>query len=216
MKTSLRVILPLVVLVAGLGCAATQVQKVWFDETYHGGRPKNVLVIGVVSQPTVRKVIESEFAKRFTQQGITAVESFRVLPTDSLDGDAARTAVIDAVKERGIEAVLMVRTAGSRIEEEYIPGMTITAGHGMPYGSAGAWGGYTAVIASSQPSAPTTQGYSHEQKFLFFETQLYDVRTEKLVWSALSETRLSGPPQEEIKPFVSRISGELFRMMPLR
>jgi len=156
--------------------------------------------------------MESEFAKQFKKRGIGAVESFQALTTDTLVGDAARDGIVAVVKERGIDAVLMVRSAGSRVEERDIPGMTITTGVGMPYASSGAWGGYTTVMASfPEPSAPTTQGYSTEQKFLSLETQLYDVRTEKLIWSALSETRISGSPQEEINAFVSLMSRELFR-----
>ena len=204
-------------LLVSIGCAAMQVKQVWIDETYQGGQPKNVLVIAVMRQPTTRRMMESEFVKHFKKQGIGAVESFRALTTDTLESDATRDGIVAAVKERGIDAVLTVRSAGSRIEERNIPGMTITTGVGMPYGSYGAWGGYTTVMASfPEPSAPTTQGYSAEQKFLSLETQLYDVRTEKLIWSALSEMRISGPPQEEIKDFVSLMSRELFRAKPFR
>jgi hypothetical protein len=205
------------VLLVSIGCAATQVKQVRIDETYQGGQPKNVLVIAVVRQPTTRRMMESEFAKQFSKHGIGALESFRALTTDTLEGDAAREGIVAAIKERGIDAVLMVRPVGSRIEERNIPGMTITTGVGMPYASAGAWGASTTVMASfPEPSAPTTQGYSAEQKFLALETQLYDVRTEKLIWSALSETRISGPPQEEINAFVSLMSRELFRAKPFR
>lgn len=217
MNRSVLVTILLCVLLVSIGCASMQVKQVWIDETYQGGQPKNVLVIAVMKQPTTRRMMESEFVKHFKKKGIGAVESFRALTTDTLEGDAARDGIVAAVKERGIDAVLTVRSAGSRIEERNIPGMTITTGVGMPYGSYGAWGGYTTVMASfPEPSAPTTQGYSAEQKFLSLETQLYDVRTEKLIWSALSEMRISGPPQEEIKDFVSLMSRELFRAKPFR
>lgn len=217
MHRSLSITLQLVALLAALGCAATQVKQVLIDDAYEGGRPKNVLVIALVNQPTARRLMESEFVKRFKAQGVGAVESFQVLANDALEDEAARTSIIAAVTERAIDAVLMVRFAGSRTEERDIPGMTITRGYGMPYGSAGAWGGYTAVVGSFPgPSAPTTQGYSAEQRFLNLETRLYDVRTEKLIWSALSETRISGPAQEEIKPFVSRVCGALFGGKPFR
>jgi hypothetical protein len=217
MNRSVLVAILLCVVLVSIGCASMQVKQVWIDETYQGGHPKNVLVIAVMKQPTTRRMMESEFAKQFKKQGISAVESFRALTTDTLEGDAARDSIVAAVKERGIDAVLTVRSAGSRIEERNIPGMTITTGVGMPYGSYGAWGGYTTVMASfPEPSAPTTQGYSAEQKFLSLETQLYDVRTEKLIWSALSEMRITGPPQEEINAFVSLMSRELFRAKPFR
>jgi hypothetical protein len=212
MFRSVLVTILLYELLVCIGCAATQVKQYSIDETYQGGEPKNVLVIAVVRQPTTRRLMESEFVKQFKKKGIGSVESFRALTTDTLVGDAAREGIVAAVKEQGVDAVLIVRSAGGRTEERNIPGMTITTGAGMPYASAGAWGGYTTVMASfPEPSAPTTQGYSAEQKFLSLETQLYDVQTERLIWSALSETRISGPPQEEISAFVSLMSKELFK-----
>jgi hypothetical protein len=194
------------------GCAATQVKQVWKDEAFQGGRLDNVLVIGVLKNNTARMEFESEFVKYFRYRGISAVESFRVLPTDELEGDEARDAIVQKIKELGINGVLMTKVVGSRTKEETIPGMNITAGYGLPFGSYGAWGAYAGVAYSFPgPTQPTTQGYSHVDKFLVIETQLFDVKTEKLIWAAQSETRISGSPQSEIKPYISIIAERLFR-----
>lgn len=194
------------------GCAATQVKQVWKDEAYQGGRPDNVLVIGILKNNTARREFESEFAKYFRNRGIIAVESFRVILTDALGEDEARDAIVQKIKELGINAVLMTKVVGSRTTEETIPGMTITAGYGLPLGSYGAWGAYAGVTYSFPgPSQPTTQGYSHEDKFLVIETQFFDVKTEKLIWAAQSETRITDSPQSEIKPYISIIADRLFR-----
>jgi hypothetical protein len=194
------------------GCAATQVKQTWRDEAFQGGRLDNVLVIGILKNNTARRAFESEFVKYFRYRGIIAVESFRVLSTDTLEGNEARDAIVQKIKELGIDAVLMTKVVGSRTAEETIPGMTITAGYGLPYGSYGAWGAYAGVAYSFPgPTQPTTQGYSHVDKFLVIETQLFDVKTEKLIWAAQSETRISGSPQEEIKPYISIIAKRLFR-----
>jgi hypothetical protein len=194
------------------GCAATQVKQVWKDEAFQGGRLDNVLVISILKNNTARRAFESEFVKYFRYRGIIAVESFRVLSTDTLEGNEARDAIVQKIKELGIDAVLMTKVVGSRTAEETIPGMTITAGYGLPYGSYGAWGAYAGVAYSFPgPTQPTTQGYSHVDKFLVIETQLFDVKTEKLIWAAQSETRISGSPQEEIKPYISIIAKRLFR-----
>jgi hypothetical protein len=192
-------------------CASTQMKNLWRDEAYHSGPPKKILVIAVINNATVRRMIESEFAKRFKERGITAIESFRILPEGRLDGDAGREAVLAAVKEHGIDALLLTRLAGSRSETREIPGMTITAGFGYPYGSSVAWGVYSSGADQFPESQkPTTQGYSHEQQFLVVETHLVDNKMEKLIWALQTETRLTGPPQEEIKPYVSFVSGKLF------
>jgi hypothetical protein len=55
------------------------------------------------------------------------------------------------------------------------------------------------------PSKPTTPGYSHETVFLDIETHLFDAKAEKLIWGARSELRVTGPPQEEIVPYVDNV-----------
>lgn len=193
------------------GCAATQVKQVWKDEGFQG-RLDNILIIGILKNDTARREFESEFAKYFRYRGIIAVESFRVLSTDTLEGDEGRDAIVQKINELRINGVLMTRLVGSRTEEETIPGMTITAGYGLPYGSYGDWGAYAGVAYTFPgPTQPTTQGYSHVDKFLVIETQLFDVKTKRLIWAARSETRISESPQSEIKPYISIIADRLFR-----
>jgi hypothetical protein len=202
-----------VVLLALSGCASTKVKEVWRDDAYHG-HPKSVLVIAVMKDATVQRMFESGFAKRLKEHGAKAVESFRVLPEGTkLEGDAGRDAVVAAIKEQGFDAVLLTRVTGRRSDVRDIPGMTITAGFGYPYGSYGAWGSYAGAsipIYSSEPMAPTTQGYSHETKFLDVESHLFDAKTEKLIWGARTETRVTGPAQEEIIPYIDLVTRELF------
>ena len=210
MKRSVLATLLLSVLLAILGCAATKVQQVWIDETYLAGRPKNVLVIAALNQPTARRMMESEFAKRLKKGGVSATESFRVIDSDEIESSEARKAVVAKIRELGTDAVLLTRVAGIRKSTETIPGMTITAGYGFPYGVGGSSAYASVGYTFPGPSAPTTQGYSKEREFLALETQLFDVRTEKLIWAVRTETRLTGPPQEEIAPYVSLVARKLF------
>jgi hypothetical protein len=187
------------------GCAATQVQKVWTDENYQGGRLKSVLVIVLVSNPTARMKFESEFAKHFKYHGIKAVESFRSLEMETLTGKGSRDAIIEKLTELGYDAVTLTRVVENRTKEDIIPGMTISTG----FGYAGAYAGASYVF--SGPSDPTTQSYTHEEKFLGLETSLFSAKTEKLIWSARSETRITTTAVEEISPYVSAIAGKLLR-----
>ena len=189
------------------GCAATKVTQVWRDESYGPVKLKNVLVVALAEVPTVQREIENRFAKQFRDRGITVTEGFRVISDDQRNAPDAREVVAAKVRELGVDSVLIVQRDAGRIENEYIPGMTIIHGTGYGYGM----GGGTAVIASSQPMAPTTQGYAHTDKFFGMQTQLYDAGTGKILWFVRTETRMSGPLQEEIKPYVAEVSARLFK-----
>jgi hypothetical protein len=205
-----RVVLPLVMLLPTVcivlsGCAATKVTQVWRDESYRPVKLKSVLVIALAEVPTVQREIESRFAKQFQDHGITVTEGFRILSADQRNAPDARDVVAAKVRELGVDSVLIIERDSGRTEKQYIPGMTIV--HGTGYGMGG---GGTAVVASSQPMAPTTQGYEHTNKFFGMQTQLYDAGTGKILWFVRTETRLNGPLQEEIKPYVADVSAKLF------
>jgi hypothetical protein len=204
-----------VAMVAGLfmllaaltGCSpALQVKQVWKDESYHGGRLHKVLVMCDMNVPTMKRAFENEFVKVLRHQGMEAVESFRIVPEGVPDDSKGREAMVALIKEQGFDALLYTRTMTGRSETRDIPGMTIVSGFGSPYG----YGGGVGVAATiGGPSQPTTQGYSHEQKYLTIETLLFDVSTEKRLWAAQSELRLSGSPQEHITPYVAMMTDKL-------
>jgi hypothetical protein len=186
------------------GCAATQVQQVWMDQSYEKGHLKSVLIVVLVYDPSTRRMFESEFVKYFKYRGISAIESFRDLEIKSLNQDALRDAILEKMRENNSETVLLTRVVDRNTKEDIIPGMTITTGVGM-------WGASAAVYSFPAPSTPTTQSYSHEETFLGMVTNVFDARTEKLIWSIRTKTRISGPPQEEIKPYVALVTKKLFR-----
>jgi len=198
-------ILLLLCFLAMTGCAATKITQVWKDESYQEGSLKSVLVIVLVSNPTARMEFESDFAKRFKYRGIKSVEGFRSLEMETLTGKGSRDAIVAKMQDLGFDAVLVTRVVDRNTKVDIIPGMTITTGFG--YG--GAYVGASYVF--SGPSAPTTQGYSHEREFLGLETSLFSARTEKLIWSARSETRITTTAVEEIGPYVSVIAGKLLK-----
>jgi len=208
MNRILSIILLFVALIVHSGCSTTQVKQAWSDEAYGGGKPENVLIIAMMGNPTVQREIESQFARRFRDRGIKATEGFRIIPEDQPPAQDPRDMVIAKVRELKADAVLIVRPAGSRATEENIPGMTLTRGIG--YGGVGV----SAVVASSAPPSPTTQAYSHKTEFLSMETQLYDAQTERLIWFLQTDTRLNGPPQEGIAPYVSLVARKLFSAKP--
>ena len=205
-----RVLAAATLLAALAGCPALQVQHVWQDDTYRGGRPQKVLVLCVMNVPTVKRSFENEFAMNLNAKGIKAVESFRVIPEGSVSESGGRDAMVALIKEQGFDAVLFTRAVAGRTEVRDVPGMTIVSGFGYPYGTAGGWGAYAgAAVTIGGPSTPTTQGYTHEQKYLTIETQLFDTRTEKCLWAAQSELRLNGQPQAHIRPYVVQITDRL-------
>lgn len=198
-------------------CASTKLRAVWKDENYRG-RLDKVLVIGVSEKPVVRRVFEGEFARQLQVRGVSAVPSHTLFATpELLDKDS----IISEVERLKIDGIIVTRLVEKIQVETYVPGETYVVpqrGHHIETLEAYVPGqtyvvpqvhhnwhgyyqqGYTAVH---------TEGYTVTDEIVVLETNLYDARTEKLIWSALSETFVATSLERLISEFIGVIVKDL-------
>ena len=153
-------------------CTTTQETVEWRDPTYVGQKFDNILVIGVAKEGTVRRVFESNLVDGLTRKQLTAIPSFRIMDQNE---KISEEAVKAAIAGKNIDAVLVTHLIGVEEKEVYRP----------PTSSPrrGYYGHYSAAYARAyQP------GYYQRYKVVKLETTLYDVKTEKPVWSMQSDT----------------------------
>ncbi len=197
----------LVLTTASSGCSSTKIMEVWKDDAFQGGRFRKVLVITAANTATVRRSCESEFVRLLRNHGINAVESFSLLPDESMNDSSFRDSVVATIQEQGIDAVLMTRSIGTRTSAQSIPGITVSV---APFSSYGAWTSYYGASYTFPASPPSVQGVTYERTYIIMETSLFDVKTGKPVWSARSETFISRVPEEEVKPYIHLVAKKMF------
>jgi hypothetical protein len=167
-------------------CATTTTTNVWRDQTYQGP-VKKVLVMGISQKKGIQRFFEDEFFRQLKQRGTDAVAGYSILPYDEkMDKDFVAT----KAREVGADAVLVTRPLGRKTERAYMPG--------SPYYR---WGSYYGHAYSP--------GYVVEDEYVYLETNLFDVATENLIWSAESETVILASDQELIKEFISTMIAKL-------
>ena len=114
-------------------------------------------------------------------EAVTAVQNFTAREIAEMKDD--RALADTRLKEIGVDGILIISVLDIKEESYYVPGTTSYYPTSMyPYygGYYGYWGRtYTTV------SSP---GYYQESVSVFLETNLYDLETETLVWSAQSKT----------------------------
>jgi hypothetical protein len=158
-------------------CEMTRMSEAWVDSGYTGGPLESVLVIGLSDNLRRRALFEEELVSRFASRGVSATASFRVAPEkEDLEKDSIR----EKVQELGIKSVIVTRVVGVDTETYYVPGEP----YAVPYGYYhGFYGYYDRAYGYAY-----SPGYWAEYDIFRLESNLYDVATEKLVWSAASET----------------------------
>lgn len=202
MLQPLRIPLVLSMLVAVLvsACVTAQLDSVWKDPLYQA-RPHKIMVIGVSNNAGNRRIFEDEFARQLKAHGTEAIASYTVLP-DRQEGDQAVIAA--KVAQMKADTVLITRIASKKTEQIYVPG---TVNYPPPYvpGAAnnpppyyGTWQDYYGYGYQ----AMSTPGHMVEEEFAVIETNLYEARNDKLVWTTSYKTGLNGPDQARIKSYI--------------
>jgi hypothetical protein len=151
----------------------------WVDPD-HDRRPiEKVLVIGVAKEPPTRRTFETKLSGILEENGVTAIPSVTVMPDLGKPADkaGAREIVLAAVTKTGADAVAITRLVSAESVQRLIEGTSYV----VPYTQYGSmYGGYYQVMSSPERVVEDTT--------YVIETNLYDVATEKLLWSGISET----------------------------
>ena len=163
-------------------CATNKPVVEWRDEGFSGALD-NILIIAAIERSTRRRVYEDEFVEALAGMNVEATPSYTLM-TSSLT--VSRETVAAAIKGQNLDAVLVTRLLGVKEEEVYHPPSYYA--HHRNYHRY-----YTHALESDNPS------YYRRFKVLTLETNLYDTRTKKLVWSMQSESIEPSTPRNLIE-----------------
>lgn len=187
LRNPLVYLIPLALLLSA--CASTQLTSVWKDPSYQT-RPAKILVIGMARSPLNRRLFEDEFVRQLEAHGTSAIASYTVL-TDAQQGDQA--VIAKKVAELGADAVLITRLVSKKVVQVYVPG---TPYYPPPYYDT--WPNYY-VYGYRYMYTP---GYIANDEYAVIETNLYDAKTDKLIWAASSETGINDSNKNLIKSYI--------------
>jgi hypothetical protein len=185
---ALAAIASLAFLVAG--CASTTLQSTWRDPAYTSGPFKRIYVIALSTRDlTARRVLEDVMVGKLVAGGVEAVPAWQSLPNE---GPVAESALTAAVTASRADAMLMVRLLGVDTQ------LTVWS---PPIGPGPGWYGYYSGWYA-YPQVTQTQT-------AVAETTLFDVRSQRIVWSATSQTMNPTSMQQEAPGFADVILGSL-------
>jgi hypothetical protein len=175
------------------GCSTTQIKSVWKDPAY-ADQPSKVLVVVIAKEPINRRIIEDEFVLQLNSRGTETIASYTVL-TDKNQEDQELVAKL--VAQLGVDTVLISRLISTRQVHVYSPLLRPYWPH--YYGS---WPRYYR-LGYDELNVAT---YSTSYEYALMESNLYDTRTDKLLWAVTTETSVTTLNQKLIKPYVETIT----------
>jgi len=156
-----------------VACAGTKLTDTQVDEARRGKPVSDILVIGVTYKEDTRQFFEDEFVVQLKAAGIEAVSSADVIPISEKQ-QLEKDRILKAVNQFQNDAVIITHLVGVETKEV----ITRDSPGGRDY-----YGHYLWAYGNTH-----SPGYSSTHKIVRLATNLYDVKTEKLIWSGRSET----------------------------
>jgi len=156
-----------------MACSGTEIIEKEIVGTHNGNPVSNILVIAITGNEHNRKSFEQKFVAHLISIGVGAVSSEAVIPMPP-NLEMERETILEAVHQHKNDAVIVTHLLDKAVEDVYTRG------------SAGNRGFY--VFYHSRYNYNYDRGYSSTNTALRLETNLYDVKTGKLIWSGESKT----------------------------
>ncbi len=174
-------------------CANTKISQSWVEPDNKKSYG-DLLIIGIAESEQNRRAYESHFVDDLRAMGIEAEASYKLIKSnEKIDRDT----VAKAIDGLNIDGVIVTHLVAVDEETVYRPSTgSMYGGYGVGYG-----GGYYGGLYSYYPhvnSYVNNPGYYTTHETYTLETNLYDVESEELVWSARSRSFAPESVQEVI------------------
>ena len=179
-------------------CASSKITGEWKDPELSSKKYSKILVIGAAKQPDRRIFYEDEFVKQLNRQSVMAIASHTIIPRDKmLDKDT----IVKSIEGLQIEGVIVTRLQGIKEQRQVPQGKT----YQVPYGYYNNMYDYYNTSFSTAPSV----SYAESHEYLQLESNLYDVKTEKLVYSITTDTFVRQKFQSRITAYIETVVRKL-------
>ncbi|MFD2514701.1 hypothetical protein ACFSRY_12565 [Pontibacter locisalis] len=167
------------------GCApTTRITGTWKNPDVGNRNFDKVVVAALTDNVRARDKVESDMQAQLQQRGISATKSINLFPPTMLSKDGPDVNLLmEKIKGEGYDAIMTVALIDEETETRYVPG---TYGY-TPVTRFGWYGRFRGYYTYWYPTL-YDPGYYTEDRIYFLETNLYDVQSENLLWSAQSQS----------------------------
>ena len=172
----------LILMVMSAGCNTSKITNSWKSDKITDYKFKNILVLGLIreSDRSIQRNMENHLVEDLLQRGYkaeSALTEYGPKAFDKMDEEAA----IGKIKNTGVDAVITIVLLDKKKERKYIPGNIFFSPYGYYYNHF--WGYRSALY-----NRIYEPGYYVTDTKYFWESNVYDMSTQKLVYSVQTES----------------------------
>jgi hypothetical protein len=216
-----QVLFSLLIAVIGLSACSpsTKLINSWTDKEHTPNSYENIGVTVLFKDPSNRYITEHSIVDQLKEKGLNGMPTVDVFPMAGRlneitkvmdDSEVIKKKVIEKVAEHNIDALMIITMFDKTKEERWVNERNYMMGgtgfYGTPYGMRGGY--YYDYYAYSLGSI-YNDGYYVDDVTYFIECNLYDIKSEKLVWRAQTKSKNIQSVEEESKALAYIVAKEL-------
>ncbi len=188
-----------------LTCATpTRITGSWKNPAHSSKVIRHVYVAALTNNTVARTVAETEMAAALEKYGVKVTKSLTAFPPGNQKDSVTLEKVMSYVRNDNTDAILTITLIRQKSEVRYVPG-SYGYDPAIRYYYYGRFAGYYSYWYPYMYDP----GYYTEDEVYFIESNLYDVSTDELVWSAQSKTYNPSGFHPFSKEFAETISARL-------
>ena len=173
-----------------ISCTGTDLAQKKVENVYKGKPVSDILIIAITGNEHNRRSFEKKFVAHLKSVGIDATSSEEAIPMPG-DLQLKKETILNAVKQYENDAVIITHLIGKEEKDVYTRG---SSAHESFYSFYRHRYGY-----AHEP------GYSSTSTTVQLETNLYNVKTEELIWSGRSKTWSRGSKEQIINDVIKAV-----------
>lgn len=144
---------------------------------------KHIAVASLIQDQGTKSVIENEIKEELQDEGVNASAENGSITDQLVKDEAQKSEILQQINQEGKDAIMTISVIASDTETRYVPGTTVYD----PVNTFGYYNNFWGYYDNVYPMVYDPGYYTVDQVY-YLETNLYDAKTEELVWSAQSET----------------------------
>jgi hypothetical protein len=188
MKKANKILIILIIICNG--CSSSKITSYWKDTTVVSKEYKKIMVLGLIreSDRSLQQNMENHLVDDLQIIGYNAISALQYYGPKSFE-KMEEQAAIEKIKNTGVDAVITIVLLDKKKERKYIPGNIYYSPYSYFYNH---FWGYRSTLYNRIHEP----GYYVTDTKYFWESNLYDMETQKLIYSV--QTQSFEPSSSEI------------------
>lgn len=153
-----------------VSCTTTKLKSVWKDNTYNG-YINNIMVVGIFERRDIRKFFERELVNLFANHDTEAIASADAIPSEE---ELNESVILGEARKQGIDMIMVTHLLSIDETSAFHPQRNL--------------GGFNSYYHWAYAYVHGPRYYSQGTLSVYLTSNLYETKTEKLIWSVTSKT----------------------------